>query len=337
MKRHLKQYLWAGLVVLLVAAALSVPQGWFALRDAASLNRTHGEALSPLMVAQLDSSYEHDIHERMTAYMDAMAKRDVICSSKEMDPDTELLWENIRQSQDSILMQGLLGNNYVHEYGWDSTIESCTQYALMRQSDGQILLVANDIRLDKGDGCHMEILLDGVDGTVYYLESEEDVSRPPMAVWMDDGSAWDWWLVLNITYQSEDVRLLNENASEYVQGAVYDADIVERNENALAADWEYFFSKLSPSERENREDTAWVRVFNDAYPGLWVSSAKDKDVYCCQLAFGEISVSWAMDLETRDKESYRIRMGLPGVVKYIPEMAGRISLAEYTDIYSQEE
>ena len=147
-----------GLAVLLVMTALYLPQGWFALRDAASLGRVQGEALAPLMVAQLDRSYERDINQRMRTYMEAYVQGDVNCSSKEIDPSDESLWEIINQADNCQLMDRLQGLQFVSNgamAGWDSNIESCIQYVLIRRSDGQILLVANDILLDKGDGCHM--------------------------------------------------------------------------------------------------------------------------------------------------------------------------------------
>lgn len=328
MKRYLSQYLWVGLAALLVIAALFVPQGWFALRDAASLNRTHGETLSPLMVAQLNRSYERDINERMNVFMNALALQDVICSSKEIDPGNESLWENIRQAESSLMMEWLMDGQFIRnaeEQGWDSTIESCAQYVLMRQSDGQILMVANDIYLDKGDGCHMELLLDGVDGTVYYLESMENNPHLQMGKWMDGYVAWYWWQMLNADYHTEDIvgnieKIGAKNYLEYEERE-FDADA--------------FFDELTPEERE-AVSAGWVQIFSDSYPHIWVLSALNKDIYCCQLNFGEIADSWAMETEKVQVEGtmqYRVRLGLSGVIQAIPEMAERISLAKYDQIY----
>ena len=56
--------------------------------------------------------------------------------------------------------------------------------------------------------------------------------------------------------------------------------------------------------------------------------------FCCLLAFGELADSWTMEVETLYREKVqRIRLGLPWVVRAIPEMAERISLAEYRDIH----
>ncbi len=65
LKKNMGRYLGMGMTVLLVMAAVYLPQGWFALRDAASLDRVQEEVLAPLMVAQLDRSYERDIYQRM--------------------------------------------------------------------------------------------------------------------------------------------------------------------------------------------------------------------------------------------------------------------------------
>lgn len=338
MKRYLSQYLWVGLAALLVIAALFVPQGWFALRDAASLNRTHGETLSPLMVAQLNRSYERDINERMSVFMNALAMQDVICSSKEIDPGNESLWENIRQAESSLMMEWLMDASFIRNaeaQGWEPVIESCVQYVLMRQSDGQILLVANDIYLDRGDGRHREFLLDGVDGTVYYLD-EEDNSDLRIGRWMDGYLAWHWWQMLNTDYHTEDAELLHEDvavediagyidkkrAKSYSESNVFDADVL--------------FDELTPEGRE-AVSAGWVQIFSDSSPHIWVFSSLNKDIYCCQLYFGEIADSWSMETEELQEDEgtqqYRVRLGLAGVVQAIPEMAKRISLAKYDQIY----
>ena len=346
MRRHFSRYLGMGLAVLLVLAALFVPQGWFARRDAASVDRVHGEALSPLMVAQLDSRYEQDIHDRMSAYMGAMALQDVMCSSKEIDPNNESLWDNIGQAENTLLVEVLRTEDYMRmdeEEGWDSVIESCTQYVLMRKSDGQILLVANDIRLDKGNGCHMELLIDGVDGTVYYLESEEDHSVHWLRDWLDD-RAWNWWWILNDTYYTEDAQILNDGS--YYEYEVYEDTAILSHDTGASVGVVYDGvtnkKNMTESEKEVVEAgwlAGWVRIFNESYPNIWVASAMNKDIYCCRLAFGEIADSWAMEIEMQDEEDYvyRIRLGLPGVVNLIPDMAQRISLAEYNQIYQMVE
>lgn len=338
MKRYLYRYLGMGLAVLLVLAALYVPQGWFALRDAASVGRVQGEVLSPLMVAQLDSRYEQDIQNRMCIYMEAMALQDVMCSSKEIDVSSESLWENIGQAENTLLINVLRGNKYVlmAEEQWKySTIESCTQYVLMRKSDGQILLVANDIRLDKGNGCYMELLLDGVDGTVYYLESEEDHSVYWLRDWLDD-NAWNWWWILNDTYYTEGAQHINETDPE--AGEIFSYGIGGNTSKADVYDAAININSLTESEYAALEE-GWVRIFNESFPNIWVSSTMNKDIYCCRLAFGETAASWTMEIEAQEDENfvYRIRLGLPGIINFIPEMAERISLAEYNDIYQMEE
>lgn len=338
MKRYLSQYLWVGLAALLVIAALFVPQGWFALRDAASLNRTHGETMSPLMVAQLNRSYERDINERMNVFMNALDLQDVICSSKEIDPGNESLWENIRQAESSLMMEWFMDASFIRNaeaQGWEPVIESCVQYVLMRQSDGQILMVANDIYLDKGDGCYMELLLDGVDGTVYYLESMENNPHLQIGKWMDGYVAWYWWQMLNADYHTKDAELLY-GAVEDIVGNIDKKrakNYLEYEEREFDAD--AFFDELTPEERE-AASAGWVQIFSDSSPHIWVLSALNKDIYCCQLYFGEIADSWAMETEKVQNEGtlqYRIRLGLSGVVQAIPEMAERISLAKYDQIY----
>ena len=335
MKRYLSQYLWVGLAALLVMAALFVPQGWFALRDAASLNRTHGEALSPLMVAQLNRNYERDINERMSVFMNALALQDVICSSKEIDPGNESLWENIKQAESNRMMEWLMDASFIRNaeaQGWDPVIESCVQYVLMRQSDGQILLVANDIYLDRGDGHHREFLLDGVDGTVYYL-SEENNFDFTTGQWLDGVLAWYWWQMLNVDYHTEEAEGLNERMEDI---AIYiDEKRAKNYSESNVFDMDAFFDELTPEEREAMS-AGWVRIFSDSNPNIWVFSALNKDIYCCQLSFGEIATSWAMEIEEVQDEGtlqYRIRLGLSEVVQAIPEMAEKISLAKYDQIY----
>ena len=307
-KRNWGRFLGIGLAAALVAVALYFPRAWFALRDAASQGRIQEESLAPLMVAPFDRSYERDIYERMRAYIEAYAQGDVNCSAKEIDPESETLQENIDDGKSSLLLEALIEQMYVRDakmYGWIPTIESCTQYVLMRKSDGQILLVANDIRLDKGDGCHMELLLDGVDGTVYYLQSEEYNSGLPLKKWLDD-RVWDWWWILNESYCTEDIKSLNESYEEQP----YDSDRILVGTDGVIYD-----------------------------TNLWVSVERNKETYCCLLSYGELSHSWSMEIESLDSGNYqyRIRLGLPGIVKSIPEMAALISLAEYEEVYDAEE
>lgn len=338
-KRNWGRFLGIGLAAALVAVALYFPRAWFALRDAASQGRIQEESLAPLMVAPFDRSYERDIYERMRAYIEAYAQGDVNCSAKEIDPESETLQENIDDGKSSLLLEALIEQMYVRDakmYGWIPTIESCTQYVLMRKSDGQILLVANDIRLDKGDGCHMELLLDGVDGTVYYLQSEEYNFGPRLKKWLDD-RVWDWWWILNESYCTEDIKSLNESYEEQpydsdrilvgTDGVIYDT-LTGQSVN-LDINWDKNQTLLNGG-------TQFIRY---AYPNLWVSVEKNKETYCCLLSYGELSHSWSMEIESLDSGNYqyRIRLGLPGIVKSIPEMAARISLAEYEEVYDAEE
>lgn len=354
-KRYLNRYLGIGLPVVLVLAALFVPQGWFALRDAASADRVHGEVLSPLMVAQLDRSYERDIHERMSSCLEAIASQDVLCSSKEVDPGNESLRENIELAERSVMMETLIHDQFMaspEKQGLDSAIVSCTQYVLMRQSDGQILLVANDIHMDKGDGWHMELLLDGVDGTVYYLENEEFAFRPEMRKWMEGYGAWNWWWILNDTYYTEEVKQLNDYYDKedaeiiaYDASISYDANIQKVDErNGIVWITKYneygeMTDELSFTEAEVEALKAEGRwAFEGGNPNIWVSSVMNKETYCCLLSFGKISDSWTMEVE-EDEEGLLcwIRLGLPSVIQAIPEMAQRISLAEYGQIYQHDE
>ena len=353
-KRYLNRYLGIGLPVVLVLAALFVPQGWFALRDAASADRVHGETLSPLMVAQLDSSYESDIHDRMSACLEAIASQDVLCSSKEVDPGNEALRENIELADRSILMGTLIYDQLMaspEKQGLDSAIVSCTQYVLMRQSDGQILLVANDIHMVKSDGWHMELLLDGVDGTIYYLENEEYASRPSMRKWMEGYGAWNWWWILNDTYYTEEVKRLNDyydredaEISAYNASISYDPYIqkVDKQDGYILitryTEYGEIIDELFFTEDEVealKAEGKWA--FEGGNPNIWVSSVMNKETYCCLLTFGEISDSWTMEVE-EDEEGLLcwIRLGLPSVIRAIPEMAQRISLAEYDQIYQRD-
>ena len=325
LKKNMGRYLGMGMTVLLVMAAVYLPQGWFALRDAASLDRVQEEVLAPLMVAQLDRSYERDIYQRMITYMEAYAQGDINCSSKDIDPGDESLWENINQVANCPLMNMVQEGQFVSDgkmAGWDSTIERCTQYVLIRQSDGQILLVANDIVLDKGGGCHMELLIDGVDGTVYYLESEENNFIPLKPTEFVDYYTWELCWALNDTYCTEGGNRVEELYNN------------EGNVSSAMGDME-----VSLNVRDNKYTSVEV---NNLYTGEvldfaspWVSAEENTDTYCCLLTFGEVQSSWTMEIEAQDGGAfrYRIRMGLPGVVNPIPEMAERISLAEYDQIY----
>lgn len=340
----MRRYLGIGLSILLIMTALLLPGWWFALRDAASQSRMQGEALAPLMVAQLDRSYENDIYERMSAYFAANAQGNVICSSKEVDAGNEALWENVVQTEQSILMRALLGSGYVSPYGekWgdDMVVKSCTQYVLIRESDGQILLVANDIHLERGDGGRVELLIDGLDGTVYYAESEEKETIP-LQDWMD-GNAWEWWWILCENYHAESLDLISESEQvsnyEHRGGYVY----TDKGSNSQSVNAEIFLynsDKEPPVLSKYFQDVKWIRLMeiSSSPSDVWIASWAQKDVYCCQLSFGHISDSWSMETERTEEDFYRIRLGFPGVVSSIPEMAQRIELAQYNQIYNSTE
>ena len=342
MTQHLKRYLGMGLTVLLVLAALFVPQCWFVLRDRAAAGRVQGEALSPLKVAQLDHSYEKDVHERMSTCLAAINSRDVICSTKKIDPDSESLWENIGQAEEDSLLKSLKWFELVlmaEGGGWQPSIDSCMQYALMRESDGQILLVVNDIRLDKGDGRHMELLLDGVDGTIYYLESDEDHIADMWTYWRGDlvRFCWYWWDRLNVTYYTEGTKIVDPDG--------YDAEkeiLIGQETNTVTAAYDAYDGLINLNELTEKEIEALRKpralcADEDGRVIIWFqpedTNAGTTYIFCCLLAFGELADSWTMEVEMLDREKvHRVRLGLPWVVRAIPEMAERISLTEYRDI-----
>lgn len=345
-KQYLKRYLGLGLTVLLVLAALFVPQCWFALRDAASVDRVHGEVLSPLMVAQLDRNYEHDIYERMSACLMAVNSQDVVCSSKEIDPDSESLWENIGQAEENRLVKALNWDVVVLTAGegWQPSIESCMQYALVRKSDGQILLVVNDILLDKGDGQRMELLLDGVDGTIYYLKSEWDYTGKRWHKWYDnrDRQCWYWWQILNEVYYTKENKIVGTEGYGAENVALTGWEI-----NTVAAAYDAYNGLVNLNELTEEEIEALRRLMlcvdDDGRVKIWYRTAYEDNndcishTFCCLLAFGELADSWTMEMEVliplNQEVFQRVEMGLPWVVRAIPEMAERISLAEYRDIH----
>lgn len=347
-KQHLKRYLGMGLAVLLVLAAILVPQCWFALRDAAAVDRVHGEVLSPLMVAQLDRSYERDIYERMSTFLAAVNSQDVICSSKEIDPASESLRENIGQAEENGLVKALNWNVVVliaEEEGWQPSIESCMQYALVRKSDGQILLVVNDIWLDKGDGQRMELLLDGVDGTIYYLESEWDRVGDMWREWRNnrDRQCWHWWQILNAVYYTKENKIVDTEG----YGAENMA-LIGREINTVTAAYDAYdglinLNELTAEEIETLRRPRLLCADEDGRVKIWFQTAYKENkactsyTFCCLLAYGGLADSWTMEMEVLNSQDprvlQRIQLGLPWVVRAIPEMAERISLAEYRDIH----
>lgn len=335
--KYLKQYLWVVLALLMAAVALVFPRGWFYLKDAASLNRTHGEELSPLMVTELDHSYERDIYERMKAYNLAQNTDGLLCSSKEIDSSNASLWENISQAEDNQLMDALRTMKYVlmwGEKGMEVSIESCSQHVIMRQSDGQILLVVNDIRLVKDDGRHMELLLDAVDGTIYYLESEEIHSAHRMWDWSED-IAWDWWYIVNQAYQAQDVKWADVTVDEETVKEMY-SDWDKKAINSERFD-ELINMESDDWSDEEKNSLLWIRIHSEGWPCIWTKCTRNKDTYCCMLSYGELSNGWTMEIEEQEEEfHYRIQLGMYHVVNAIPELAQRVSLTEYYEIYQEE-
>ncbi|MBO5283330.1 MAG: hypothetical protein J6B43_09435 [Lachnospiraceae bacterium] len=306
----MRRYWGIGLTVLLVIGALLLPRGWFALRDASTMGSMHGEALDPLTVTQLDRSYERNIYKRLSSYLEAAAIEDVVCSQKDIDQEEESLWDNISQAQESVLMTALQDLGYYGiAVGRQSVIESCTQYVLMKKSDGQILLVANDIHLLREDGCHTEMLIDGVDGTVYYAESEEraeSYEKYGLSPWMDwfDSQAVDWMWLLCDNYQSENIN-----------STAFDSGYRDVEENISAVGSE--------------EKQQYILQYTDRYIGI--ISEENKQSYCCLLAFGNLADSWTVELEAVEEEafSYRLRLGLHQVIRNIPELAEKVAFTDY--------
>ncbi len=342
----MRRYLGIGLAILLIMTALFLPGCWFWMRDLASLNRVQGETLAPLMVAQLDSSYENDVYRRLSTYFAACDTEDVICSAKEIAPDSEAVRENVMQQENSPLMELLMNRGYLFyaylekgiwpydEVGKTLRVESCTQYVLIRESDGQILLVANDIQLTSENGFQVELLLDGLDGTLYYAEGSTGgyPYEAPMSEWTD-WDARDLWGVLNEIYYTEFAQTKEEDEA----ALVYDHIDVGKNTSSYSG-----ISEVSLYGADGKElafstyfqDVDWIRFMGYESAEIWVASWGDKDVFCSQLSFGSSTASWSMEAEEEESHNYCIRMGFPEVVRFIPEMDRRIELAQYDRIYS---
>lgn len=304
----MRRYWGIGLTVLLVIGALLLPQGWFALRDASTMGSMHGETVDPLTVTQLDRSYERNIYHRLSSFLEASAADDVVCSRKKIEQDEESLWENISQAQESVLMTVLqdLGFYGIFLDG-QNVIESCTQYVLMRKSDGQILLVANDIHLLREDGCHTEMLIDGVDGTVYYAEGEESeglIEKYGLSPWVDwiDLQAVEWMWLLCDNYQAENIN----GTGSYSGGWKADGNI----------------SVIGSEEKQQS-----ILQYTDLY--IRIKREENKQIYCCLLAFGNLSDSWTMEWEVEEGENFRLRFGLHQVIRNIPELAERVAFTDY--------
>lgn len=348
----MRKYLGLGLTIILAAAALFLPGLWFWLRDLSSLNRVQGETLAPLMVAQLDSSYEKDVYRRLSAYFAACNQEDVICSAKEIDPDSEAVRENVMQLEDCGLMQLMLdGGYFFYEYlnygiwpydemGNTLLVERCTQYVLIRESDGQILLVANDIQLTDENGLRMELLLDGLDGTLYYAESSEGTEYHYVDVAMSewsDGDAWDLLEILNETYHLDFSRLIGEDEEAVL---TYDSLYWHKNTASNSTDPRVFLYGAGGKESafsEYLQDADRINFMGFEPAEIWMASWDDKDVFCSQLSFGDTAASWSLEVEEAEPHTYRARMGFPEVVRFIPEMARRIELPQYDQVYSVRE
>lgn len=328
-----------GAAILLAMAALFLPGGWFMLRDAASLGRMQGETLAPLMVAQLDRSYENDIYRRMSAYFAACAAGDVICSSKEVDAGNEALWDNIGQSEQSVLMQSMIDALVPYgELGKNRILESCTQHVLMRESDGQILLVTNDIRLASEDDSRIELLIDGLDGTIYYIGIEAHFVFSLET--LEDTDAWELWWMLSENYHAQTDTLWTEieQRTEVEQWGA-DAYTLKELKAILDRTSKVFVNSAQSSEYKEIapsayfEDAGWIRFMGNGPISAWVASWGDRDVYCCQLVFEHLSNGWSMVVTNTGKKISLVQMGFPDVVNAIPEMAERIELPQYNEIY----
>lgn len=309
-KREMKRFAGIGMAVLLILAALFLPRGWFVLRDAAALDNFHEESLAPLMVAELDSSYERRTFERIRNYMGAQATGDVICSSKDVDIGNESLQEELEQAMTCTLVNVLQEYGFVglgEEYGAPVEIESCTQYVLIRESDGQILLVANDILLSKGDGIYAELLIDGVDGTVYYLSSDEYGDIRDMQFLLYDSDIQLWYRVANDTY-----AILSEaNESAYTDVEVnesYDLNINGAKTGTL------------------------INYLDSAYSDAWIYEDESSLTFCYRLPFGQNLTSWSLEInDIEENKLIRLQVGFQAIVSAIPEMAQRIELARYDE------
>lgn len=309
-KREMKRFAGIGMVVLLILAALFLPRGWFVLRDAAALDNFHEESLAPLMVADLDSSYERRTFERIRNYMGAQATGDVICRSKDVDIENAGLQEELEQAMTCTLMNVLQEYGLVElGYGAPIEIESCTQYVLIRESDGQILLVANDILLSKGDGIYAELLVDGVDGTVYYLGSDEygNIRKVQSVLYDSDIQLWYW--VASDTY-----ALLSDNdESPYTD--------VEVNESYT----------LNVSGEKTGALTSYL---DSAYSDVWIYEDESSLTFCYRLPFGQNLTSWSLEInDIEENNLIRFQIGFQAIVSEIPEMAQRIELAQYEEFF----
>lgn len=308
----MKRYAGIGTAALLILAALFLPRGWFMLRDAASLDNFHEESLAPLMVAELDSGYERRTFERIRNYMGTQAVGDVICSSKEIDAGNESLWEELDLAMTGELPTFLLDMGLValgEKYGALLEIESCTQYVLIRESDGQILLVANDILLRKDSGAYAELLIDGVDGTVYYLRSEEygDVHKEQARLMDSDILLWYWLANNAYGIQQEDSEI-----------AYIDVEEVE-NVNL----------NMSGNKTE-----LLINYEENAYSNAWIFEDESTLTLCYRLRFGQNLTSWSLELHDMEGQNLVCyQMGFPAIVSAIPEMAQRIELSQYEEFF----
>ncbi len=309
----MKRYAGIGMAVLLILAALFVPKGWFALRDAASSNNFQEGSLAPLVVAELDRSYERRVYERIRNYLGAQATGDVICSSKEIDTENENLEEELYQAMNCVLVSALQDRGYMmlgeKLGGAPVGIESCTQYVLIRESDGQILLVANDILLSKGEGIYAELLIDGVDGTVYYLSSDEYGDIRKTQALLHDGDIELWYWLANDNY-----AILSE---------VYESahDDMEETED------------VTLNVQENVASTV-INYLDNAYSDAWIYEDESALTFCYRLLFGQNMTSWSLEIDDIEESNYiRLRVGFQAIVSAIPEMAQRIELSRYDDFF----
>lgn len=298
MKRNMKTYgMCIGGVVLLIIAALLLPQIVFAVQDRYQITSTQVEKRNSLDVSQLNSVYEKEMNERMSNFA-ALSLQDITVTAIDynMEDDLEVI--------EAILEQRWIEQlHYMTDYIFFETFQNALTVNL--ENCKKYIVYGNDYQ-------------EGVALMLWYIEMYVMDGEMKIRFLVDSETDSIYYLKITACDEQTDEIYYESSKATAAYGESYDESLyllAESVSQSIGYYGEYYETGL---DQQLETDSVSGYYASDWYTDVKVDS--NQCIVTYPLFYGELSLDFLFEVTYGDNMNPDISMGIPAIGNLIPEM-----------------